>query len=72
MMAPFLLLFNFSPVGPSVMVALLGVATIYLVWYLANIWFGKKGAIVSAILYALSPVVIIYSRSSWNPNIMPF
>ena len=72
LMAPFLLLFNFSPVGPAVMVALLGIATIFLVWYMANIWFGKKAALVSSLLYSLSPVVIIYSRSSWNPNIMPF
>ena len=28
--------------------------------------------LVAALLYAISPTVIIYSRSSWNPNIMPF
>lgn len=72
LMAPFLLLFNFSPVGPSVMVALFGVATIFFVWYVARLWFGKAAGVVSALLYALSPVIIIYSRSSWNPNIMPF
>ncbi len=72
MMAPFLLLFNFSPVGPAVMVALLGIATIFLVWYMAREWFGKYAAVVASILFAITPVVIIYSRSSWNPNIMPF
>jgi 4-amino-4-deoxy-L-arabinose transferase-like glycosyltransferase len=72
MMAPALLLANFSPVGPSVMIALLGVATIFLVWYIARLWFGKKAALISSSLYAISPVIIIYSRSSWNPNIMPF
>ncbi len=70
--APFLFLAGFSPVGPSVMVALFGVFTIFLIWYIAGIWFGKRAAVVSSLLYALSPVVIIYSRSSWNPNIMPF
>jgi len=72
LMAPFLLLFNFSPVGPSVMVAIFGVATVFLVWFLAREWFGKEAAVVSSLLYALSPVIIVYSRSSWNPNIMPF
>lgn len=84
MMAPALLLANFSPVGPAVMIALLGVATIFFVWYIAREWFptslklrgasGKIhiGAIIAAGLYAITPVVIIYSRSSWNPNIMPF
>src|SRR4030042_1440574 len=39
MMAPFLLLANFSPAGPAVHIALLGVATIFLVWYVAREWF---------------------------------
>ena len=72
MMAPALLLARFSPVGPAVQIALLGVATIFFVWYTARTWFGKRGAAVAALLYAIAPTVIIYSRSSWNPNIMPF
>jgi hypothetical protein len=61
------------------MVALLGVATIFFVWYVVRDWFSNgqgrtlsTGALVAAGLYAISPVVIFYSRSSWNPNIMPF
>ncbi|MCK4826218.1 glycosyltransferase family 39 protein [bacterium] len=72
LMAPALLLAGFDPVGPAVMIALLGVGTIYFVWHVSREWFGKVAALVSAILYATAPVVIIYSRSSWNPNIMPF
>ncbi|MFV1917425.1 MAG: ArnT family glycosyltransferase, partial [Patescibacteria group bacterium] len=72
MMAPALLLANFSPVGPAVMIALLGVATIFFVWYIAREWFGRIAAVIAALLYAIAPTVIIYSRSSWNPNIMPF
>src|SRR3989304_4171292 len=80
MMAPALLLANFSPIGPAVMVALLGVVTIFSVWYVTREWFYKVGlepervawgALIAAGLYAISPTVIIYSRSSWNPNIMP-
>lgn len=72
LMAPFLLLANFSPVGPAVMIALLGIATIFFVWKITREWFGKLGAFVAASLYAVSPVVITFSKSSWNPNIMPF
>ena len=72
MMAPALLLANFSPVGPAVQIALLGIATIVLVWFAGREWFGKVAATVAALLYSISPTVIIYSRSSWNPNIMPF
>lgn len=67
-----LLVTNFSPVGPAAMVALLGVATIAFVWWVGRKWFGKVAAIVASGLYAISPTVIIYSRSSWNPNIIPF
>ena len=48
--APFLLLAGLSPVGPSVMVALFGVATIYLIWYISRIWFGKKASIIASTL----------------------
>lgn len=71
-MAPFLLLSGFSPVGPAVGVALLGIATIYLVYLTGKEFFGEKSGIVTALLFSISPTVIIYSHSSWNPNIMPF
>ena len=72
LMAPALLLANFSPVGPAVQIAVFGVFTIFLVWFIAIEWFDKRVALFAAFLYAASPVVIIYSRHSWNPNIMPF
>ncbi len=72
MMAPFFALFNNSPVGPAVMIALLSVATVWLIYYISKKFFGVSGALVAAILYAISPLVITYSRSSWNPNPMPF
>lgn len=71
-MAPFLFLANFSPVGPAVGVAVLGIATIYLIYVVGRDWFGEKAGIISALLFAISPTVITYSHSSWNPNIMPF
>ncbi len=63
---------NFSPVGPALMVAGFGVATIGLVWWVGRQWFGRVPALVISGLYAVAPTVIIFSRSSWNPNIMPF
>lgn len=72
MMAIPVLLANFSPVGPAVMVAILGVLTVFLIWFIGREWFGKIAGLVSALLYAISPTIIIFSRSSWNPNIMPF
>lgn len=71
-MAPWLFLSNYSPVGPAIGIAILGVITIWFVWFIATRWFGKLAGFVAAFLYAIAPTVIIYSRSSWNPNIMPF
>lgn len=67
-----LLIANFSPVGPAVQIALLGVVTVFFIWFAGRAWFGKAGGLIAAGLYATSPIVIVFSRSSWNPNIMPF
>lgn len=72
MMAPFLFLWNFNPVGPAIMIALLSVATTYLIYKFGKEFFGSLAGLIAAGLYALAPVVITYAHSSWNPNPMPF
>ena len=72
MIAPFLFLTRYDPVGPAIMVALFGIGTVALVYFFAEEFFGIKAALIASILYAISPLVIAYSRSSWNPNPMPF
>lgn len=71
-MAPFLWLFNYNPVGPAVMVALFGIATVWLIYIVGKDFFNAKVGLMAALIYAISPLVIVYSRSSWNPNPMPF
>lgn len=71
-MLPFVWLWNLDPTGASVMVALFGVCTIYLVYRLGRDLFDVWVGCIAALLYALSPLVIAYSRSSWNPNLVPF
>lgn len=71
-MLPFLWLWRLDPVGPAVMVALFGVATIFLVYKVGKDFFDEKTGLLASSLYALSPLVIAYSRSSWNPNLVPF
>ena len=72
LIAPALLLADFNPVGPALMVALIGVATVWLVWLAAKQLFGKTTALLSALFFAVSPVAVYYSIFSWNPNMMPF
>lgn len=71
-MLPFLWAFQLDPSGPAVMVALFGIATIYFVYLVGKEFFDKFTGLISASLYAISPVVIAFSRSSWNPNLVPF
>ncbi|MBI3956045.1 glycosyltransferase family 39 protein [Candidatus Gottesmanbacteria bacterium] len=71
-MLPFLWAWRLDPTGPAVMVALFGVATVYLVYRAGRDMFHPWIGFVASALYALSPVVIAYSRSSWNPNLVPF
>lgn len=72
MMAPFLWLSGLNPVGPAVMIALLGVATVYLVYRIGKEFFGVKAGLIAAALYAVSTLVVQFSKSSWNPNAVPF
>ena len=71
-MIPFLWAFRLEPVGPAIMVALFGIATVFLVYKFAYDLFGPISALLVSLLYSVSPLAIIYSRSSWNPNILPF
>src|ERR1035437_2256393 len=71
-MAPFLWLFNYNPVGPAVMVALFGIATVWLIYKFCADLFNPRIGIIASFFYAISPLIISYSRSSWNPNPLPF
>lgn len=72
MVAPWLWLFRYDPVGPAIMVALLSIATTWLTYFVGRKCFSEKAGLFAAALYAVSPVVITYSHSSWNPDVLPF
>ena len=72
MMAVAMGLFWLNPVAAAGMNAAIGVAAVFLIYYLGKVWFGKISGLISAFLYAISPVAITYSKTSWNPNPTPF
>lgn len=72
MIAPFMLAFGMDPVGAAVFVALLGVATVALLYYFVRKLYGIFSASLVSLLYAVAPGIVRFSRSSWNPNPMPF
>jgi len=71
-MIPFLWVSGLHPVGPAIMVALFSVATVALLWQFGREFFDTKTGLIAALLYTFSPLVLTYSHSSWNPNILPF
>lgn len=71
MMAAAMAIFWLNPVAAAGMNALIGVATVALIYYFGRKWFNRTAGLIAAYLYAISPVNITYSTSSWNPNSAP-
>lgn len=72
MAAPFLWLWRYDPAGPAYFVAVLGAATVFLLYKFLRDTVGFWPAILASSLYATAPLIVRYSRSSWNPNPLPF
>lgn len=64
--------FWLNPVAASGMDASIGVLTVFLIYFVSKRWFSKEAGLIASFLYAVSPVTITSSRSSWNPNPAPF
>jgi 4-amino-4-deoxy-L-arabinose transferase-like glycosyltransferase len=68
---PALFLARMNPLGPIVFIALTGVLTVWLLYMFTSKWFGKLVGICSALMYAILPLPVIFTRNSWNPNLAP-
>ncbi|PJE63873.1 hypothetical protein COU89_00905 [Candidatus Roizmanbacteria bacterium CG10_big_fil_rev_8_21_14_0_10_45_7] len=71
LITPALILFGMNPVGPAVLIALSGVVTVYLLYYLGRKWFSNQAGYLAAILFAVLPFSVAVTRASWNPNLVP-
>lgn len=83
LLIPFFILFNFDPIAAPVMFAMFGTATVGLVYILARALlrsdlsqrgqtFADLFAFLTALLYAVSPVIIESSRAPSQPHLIPF
>ena len=70
--APWLLLFNFNPLGLAFGVAFLSSVFLLISFFIINKIFDEKTALISLFLLSFSYVLIDLSRFSWNPNLLPF
>jgi 4-amino-4-deoxy-L-arabinose transferase-like glycosyltransferase len=70
-MLPFLWLSYPSPMGPVYAVAVLGIVTVALLYFLGKRLIGEKAALIATFLCSISWVAVTYTRFSWNPNPAP-
>jgi len=66
------LIFGDTPQGMAMLVAILSILSIPLFYLLLKIYFLPRVALALTAIYAISPFLVLYSRFSWNPNILPF
>lgn len=66
---PFLL--SPDPALAAAWVSLLSLLCVPLVWWLGRRW-GAGSGLVAALLLAASPYAVLYGRSIWQPNLLPF
>ncbi|MFH2085952.1 MAG: glycosyltransferase family 39 protein [bacterium] len=71
LITPWLFAFQGSPIGPVIFIALTGILTVYLLYRFGLRWFSPRVGYLAALLYALMPLPVQFSRNSWNPNLVP-
>lgn len=66
------LIFGNTPIGHALFVALFSIASIYVFYLLLKRFFNEFISLGLTYLYSISLFFVLYSRFSWNPNILPF
>ncbi len=72
LIAPALFLFHLDPVGPSIIMVCLSLATLIMAYIIGVNFFSKKVAILTTSLLAFSALLIEQSRAALNPFPIPF
>ncbi len=60
-----------GPVSMSVWMAIMGVAAVFFLYESVRLMFGTWPARLSALLWAVSPLIIVSDRVIWEPNLVP-
>jgi hypothetical protein len=67
-----LLLFRFNPISGGYLTALFGVLATFLMYRLGKEMFSMRIGVISALLYAVSPLIIFFDRMPFDPSPIPF
>ena len=71
LMVPSLAVTYPDPTGPAYLVAIFGIFTVGLVYYVTREMFGRMPAVIASLIYSILDIAIVHSRFSWNPNPAP-
>ena len=72
LVAPFLGLFNFDPVGPAIGVAILSIVGIFVAYLAVKKEVSPAVTLIFLAFSTFSTILTEYSRFSWNPNLLPY
>lgn len=71
MLAVALWIFKFNPVSGAYLTSFLGIVTVFILYTTSSFLFSKKIGIISAFLYATSPLIILSSRFAYHTSLIP-
>lgn len=63
--------FDFNPIVPAYFTALLGVLSVWLLYRLSLLLFSKRIGVISALLFATSPLAVINQRMPYHTSLLP-
>lgn len=66
------IIFGNTPPGHASVVLIFSVLAIIVFYYFLLRYFSKRTALALLAIFAFSTYLIVYSRFSWNPNLLPF
>lgn len=64
-------IFKFNPIAPAYFTVILGIITVWLMYKVGSGLFSKKAGAIAAALYAVSPFVVIQSRTPYHTSPIP-
>jgi 4-amino-4-deoxy-L-arabinose transferase-like glycosyltransferase len=72
LLIPGLLFSGFHPLSGAVLTGFLSILTIILIYFLGRIWLSKKVGLLSAGIFAFSPLAVSDSRFAYHTSVIPF
>lgn len=71
MLAGMFWIFGFNPLNGAYLTITLGILSVFLVYIAGKEMFSKRVGLISALLYASSPLIIIHSRAPYHTSPIP-